>query len=124
MIKEVQKFCFEKVRTTLANENQTQIELLNMDISWSTYFSRLQVSVLKPPAIIYLLPLFRDGAHSPTMVKHGMNIIKYITVHVTPGQIPVLTVDQPLYAIAKRIQWKWLDEYGKRQYVVLMGVSI
>ena len=35
------------------------------------------------------------------MVKHGMDIIKQITNHVNPRQTPVLTVDQPLYAIAK-----------------------
>ena len=41
-----------------------------------------------------------NETHSPAMVKHGMNIIQQITVRVNPGQIPVLTVDQPLYAIA------------------------
>ena len=41
-----------------------------------------------------------------------MDIIREVTHHVNPGQIPVLTVDQPLYAIAKRIQWKWPDEWG------------
>jgi len=93
---------FEKVRTALADENQT--DLVNMNISWSAYFASLQLSVPKPPAIITLLPMFRDAAHSPTMVKHGMNIIQQITVRCNPEQIPVLTVDQPLYAIAKRIQ--------------------
>ena len=63
-------------------------------------------------AIIHLLLLFRDSAHSPTIVKHGIDIIREVTHHVNPGQIPVLTVDQPLYAIAKRHQWKWPDEYG------------
>ena len=28
---------------------------------------------------------------------------------------------QPLYAIAKRIQWKWPDEYVGKFYVILMG---
>ncbi|KAK3785630.1 hypothetical protein RRG08_015515 [Elysia crispata] len=54
------------------------------------------------------------------MVKHGMNITREITHHVNPGHIPVLTVDQPLYAISKRIQWKWPDDYGERQYVKLV----
>ena len=116
---QMQTLWFENVRTALANENQN--DLVNMNISWSAYFASLQVSVPKPPAIIALLPMLRDVAHSPAMVKHGMNIIQQITVRVNPGQIPVLTVDQPLYAIAKNIQWKWPDEYGERQYVVLMG---
>ena len=37
------------------------------------------------------------------------------------GQTPVLTVDQPLYAIAKKIQWTCPEEYGDRQFVVMMG---
>ena len=78
-------------------------------------------AVSKPPAIVALLPMFRDVAHSPAMVKHGMDIIKQITVRVNPGQIPVFTVDQPLFAITKKIQWRWPDEYGERQYVILMG---
>lgn len=55
------------------------------------------------------------------MVKHGMNLIKDATEHVNPGQIPVLTVDQPLYAIDKKIQWIWPATYGEDKYVVLTG---
>ena len=65
--------------------------------------------------------MFRDAAHSPAMVKHGMDIIAHITGHDNPGQIPVLTVDQPLYAIAKKIQWTWPEKYGETQYVLMMG---
>ena len=50
-----------------------------------------------------------------------MDIIEKITQAVNPGQTPVLTVDQPLYAIAKKIQWKWPDQYGENKFVVLMG---
>jgi len=110
---------FENVRTALADASQTY--LVNMNISWLAYFASLQLSVPKPPAIIAQLPLFRDGAHSAAMVKHGMNIIKQITVRCNPEQIPVLTVDQPLYAIAKIIQWKWREVYGEKQYFILMG---
>ena len=45
-----------------------------------------------------------------------MSLVRQITCQVNPEQIPVLTVDQPLYAIAKRIQWKWPDEYGEKCY--------
>ena len=30
-------------------------------------------------------------------------------------------MDQPLYVIAKKIQWKWPDKYGETKFVVLMG---
>ena len=55
------------------------------------------------------------------MVKHGINVIKQATEHVNPGQVPVLTVDQPLYAIAKKIQWMWPRVYGEGKLVVMMG---
>ena len=54
------------------------------------------------------------------MVKHGMSIIKRTTAHVNPGQTPVMTVDQPLFALAKMIQWEWSDDYGVDKFVVLM----
>ena len=55
------------------------------------------------------------------MVKHGMDIIMKATQHVNPGRVLVLTVDKPLYAIAKEIQWSWPDQYGEGKYVILMG---
>ena len=95
----MQHVWLEHVNAAIINE--TQDDQPKMDISWSAYFATLQVSVSKPPAIVALLPMFRDGAHSPAMVKHGMDIIKQATDHVNPEQIPVLTLDQPLYALAK-----------------------
>ena len=92
-----------------------------MNISWSAYFANQQDKVPKPPAIVTMLPLFRDSAHSPAMVKHGMRVIQQITNHVNPGQIPVMTVDQPLFAIGKKIQWAWPDEFGKKHFMLLMG---
>ena len=53
------------------------------------------------------------------MVKRGMDIIKKVTVSVNPVQIPVLTVDQPLYAIAKNIQWTRAETYGERTVLSL-----
>jgi hypothetical protein len=91
------------------------------NISWSAYFASHQPSVPRPPAITGLLPLFRESAHSLAMVKHGMDVISQATEHLNPTQVPVLTVDQPLYAIAKKIQWSWPNKYGEDKYVVLMG---
>jgi len=96
-------------------------DVQNKSISWSAYFANLQEFVPLPPAITGLLPLFRESAHTLAMVKHGMDIIKTATNHLNPGQIPVLTVDQPLYAIAKKIQWTWTNMYGEDKYVLLMG---
>ena len=58
------------------------------------------------------MPLFHDNAHSLALVKHGMDVIAKATEHENRGKVPVLTVDQPLFAITKKIPWSWLDVYG------------
>ena len=68
------------------------------------------------------MPLFRDNAHLLALVKHGMDVMAKATEHVNHGQVPVLTVDQPLFAIAKKIPWSWPDVYGDSKYAVMMGV--
>ena len=82
--------CLERIQILLANKQG-----LYTDISWSAFFASQQKHNLKPPAITSLLLLFRDAAHTPAMIKHGMDILR-------SGQTSVLIVDQPLYAIAKR----------------------
>lgn len=47
------------------------------------------------------MPLFLECAHSVTMIKHSMNVVKSATEYLNPGQVPVLVMDQPLFAIAK-----------------------
>ena len=92
-----------------------------INISWSAYMANLQIEDPRPPAITGLLPMFRESAHTLAMVKHGMDLIKQATDLVNPGQVPVMTVNQPLYALAKKIQWTWPDIYGGQKFVVMMG---
>ena len=79
-------------------------DISDENISWSAHFASMQGPV-RPPALTALLPLFRDNAHSIAMIKHGMDLLRDATEHLNEGQIPVLTVDQPLYSITKKIQW-------------------
>jgi len=48
-----------------------------------------------------LLFLFNDKAATPAMIKHGINVLKSDT---ESGQIPVMTFDAPLFALAKFVQ--------------------
>jgi len=66
------------------------------------------------------LPLFYENAHSVAMIKHAMIVAKNAIEHLNPGQIPVITMDQPLYALAKQIQWSW-SELDEKSYVVMLG---
>ena len=50
-----------------------------------------------------------------------MNVIKKSIDFLNPGQIPVITVDQPLYSVVKQIQWNWPDTYGGDKFVIIPG---
>ena len=40
-------------------------------------------------------------------------IVKNAVEYLNPDQAPVLVCDQPLFAIAKEIQWTWPDTFGE-----------
>ena len=90
-------------------------------LSWAAYHASLQKAEVPPAAITAMLPMFLESAHSVAMVKHSMDIIQAVTKHVNPSQIPVLTADQPLYALAKQIQWSWPTTHGEDHFVVMFG---
>ena len=48
------------------------------------------------------------------MIKHGME-------YLNPGQNPVTTFDQPLFAFVKLVQWKWPVPHGESVRVVMLG---
>ena len=50
-----------------------------------------------------------------------MHVVRKAVQHLNAGQTPVVTFDQPLYAFAKQIQWKWQDMYGNDKLVVMFG---
>ena len=55
------------------------------------------------------------------MIGHSMNMIQAAVHHLNAGQVPVIAVDQPLYAIAKQIQWTWPDSHGESNFVIMFG---
>ena len=68
-----------------------------------------------------MLPLFKQQAHSPAMIRHSMAIVREDVQFLNPGQISVVIFDQPLYAITKQVQRKWQDQFGEDQFVVMLG---
>ena len=55
------------------------------------------------------------------MLKHGIDIMKQITMHLDLGQAPVMVFDQPLFALAKFVEWRWSFTHGENQFVVMFG---
>ena len=90
-------------------------------LSWAGFHASRQPPSAHTPAIISLLPMFVENAHSVAIILHAMNVIKSTVQHVNPGQVPVITLDQPLFAIAKQIQWNWPSTHGEDQFLVMLG---
>ena len=62
-----------------------------------------------------------ENAQFVAMILHPMNVIKNAVQYNNSGQTPVITLDQPLFAIAKQIQWNWPASHGENQFVIMLG---
>ena len=76
----------------------------NDDIAWSAYYaSQEEPSDTIFPALTQLMPLFYEKAAS-AVIKHGMDMLKKATQFLNPGQISIISLDAPLFALAKHVQ--------------------
>ena len=91
-----------------------------VSITWAAYHATQNMSQPFEVSITSLLPLIRDQAHSVATIKHVMEKIRDTVAFLNPGQTPVIAADQPLYALAKQIQWQW-PEYGEDRFVIMFG---
>ena len=73
---------------------------------------------------LQLLPLFYEKAAIAAMIKHGMDMLKKATQFLNPGQISVVALDAPLFAIAKLVQWNWPQTHGEEDFVMFGGLHI
>ncbi len=55
------------------------------------------------------------------MIKHAMQLTMQGTEYLNPGQTGVLGGDQPIYTIAKQLQWTYPDVIGENKLVLMMG---
>lgn len=69
-------------------------------VSWGAFHASRSQQKDHTPGISSLLPLFHESSKSPAMMKHAMDLVMQAVKFLNPGQIPVITADQPLFAIA------------------------
>ena len=55
------------------------------------------------------------------MICHTMDVVVKAVTYLNPGQTPVLACDQPMYAMAKKIQWNWPSTYAESSIVMMFG---
>ena len=92
------------------------------NISWAAFHASRQPPdkgrTICPTA---LLPLFTECSHTVAMVRHSMDVVRSAVEHLNAGQTLVITFDQPLFALAKQIQWTWPEHYGEEKILVMFG---
>ena len=55
------------------------------------------------------------------MIMLGLYIIKIAVDYVNRGQLSVIAFDQPLYALARLVQWNWKKNYREKCFVIMIG---
>ena len=93
----------------------------SLDTSWAAFHASRQTPGICATCSTNLLPLFQESAHTVAMIKHSLNVISKAVEQLNPDQRPVITFDQPLYALAKQIQFRWPEKYGEDKPVVMFG---
>ena len=89
-------------------------------VGWAAFHAQaIQEPVF--PIESAVLNIWPDKASTPSMQKHSMETAISVTNKLNPGQIPVLTVDEPLYAICKQLQLQHPDSLGEDKIFIMLG---
>ena len=97
---------------SVLNEADTWLAVLGKDpeentrTHFSAFYSHQGMSPIK---IGSHLP--QEPVTAPATVRHTVNIVYKITQKVNPGQISVITGDQPVYTIGKQLLWMFPTEF-------------
>ncbi len=73
------------------------------------------------PSSSAMLPIFCWEASTLTVLRHCFEVTQAAVPHFNPGQIPVITVDQPLFAKMKQLQLSMDRLCGADKFVILLG---
>ena len=113
-VEESSEWLHELSHAIIANKPECSV------IPWSAYYANLQL-VQRPKCTSFLLPLLNEYVQTPAMVRHTFDIIKLACNKLNPDQPIVVTCDQPVYAVAKQVQWLLPTQYGEDHVIVMMG---
>ena len=102
----------------LVNE---QVQSVDDPIGWAAFHANAQQPRDFDVTITPLLPLFPDDSKYVATIHHSMDVVQRAVHRLNPGQVPVLTLEQPLFTIAQQIQWHWPYVYGEDKFVILLG---
>ena len=92
-----------------------------LPLSWSAYNAKYVTNINIIKSIFSMLPQFKEDSHSVSLMTDAMQLIEKVTNFLNPGQTTVLVFDQPLYTIAKTIQWNMPYMFGENKFVIMLG---
>ena len=82
------------------------------DVFWAAFHAS-NADKIPYADISSLYPVWRDNSKSSVMIKHSLDTVKDAVKYTNLGQTPVIALDQPFFALAKKLQWHHLQTYGK-----------
>ena len=96
-------------------------DILNGDKKWLKETANMPWFIFQ--AKKYISPkavpdIWRDNSKSPATIKHILDVLGPAIDYLNLEQLMVVGFDQPLYAIAKRLQWY---HYGYEKLVIMLG---
>ena len=103
---------------------RTVITKMNDEKPSSTSWAQLNANMERgkiTKSISSMFPIFKDNSHSVPSMFHAMDLILTATTFVNPGQVQIIALYHPLFAIAQEIRWNWPDKYGESKLVIMMG---
>ena len=101
--------------------DKKQLLDFSVKVSWSAFNEEVLAMNPLPKCLSALMPLIDENINSLAMVKHTMKLVWKAVSHLSPGQTPVITADQPVYALGKQVQWQFPEYFGEDKFVFMMG---
>ncbi|XP_065669903.1 uncharacterized protein LOC124808522 [Hydra vulgaris] len=90
-------------------------------ISWTAFNSKTIIDEQKTKNTSILLPIINESINSTSMVRQTFNIVIKVLAKINPTQVPIITADQPVYALGKQVQWHYPKLSGEDKLLMMMG---
>ena len=89
-------------------------------LGWAAFHAK-KIDTPVDPVETAVLHIWPNKADTPAMQKHCMEVAIAVTNKMNPGQTPVLTNDNPLYAICKQLQLQHKETLGEDKLFLKIG---
>lgn len=95
-----------------------------MTVSWAAYRATQTLLSNHEPAIISLLPLFTENAHSLAMTAHSMRVIRAAVVHVNPSLCMVTPLSMTAVIAVDSRCLPWIRKFSGGLVVFMTKIGL